>query len=96
MASSFREKSEYFLVEGYEKTLIGLSVDPLRSVVGHFTANHQVGLRGSGAKYLVSQNLSDTPSPISVVVFFGSKPEATTVPAQTMSALLESSISQNR
>ena len=36
-ASSLREKSEYFLVEGYEKTLIGLSVDPLRSVVGHFT-----------------------------------------------------------
>ena len=48
-----REKSEYFLVEGYEKTLIGLSVDASLGIVISVTADHQVGLRGSGVKYLV-------------------------------------------
>ena len=53
MASSLREKSEYFLVKGYEKTLIGLSVDTSLGIVISVTAEHQVGLRVSGSKYLV-------------------------------------------
>ena len=48
-----REKSEYFLVEGFEKTLIGLSVDTSLGIVIFVTADHQVGLQGSGAIYLV-------------------------------------------
>ena len=53
MASSFELKSEYFLAEGNEETLIGLSVNASLGVVISITAHHQVGLRGSGVKYLV-------------------------------------------
>ena len=53
MASSFRKKVDIFIVEGFEKTLIGLSVDPSLGSVIFVTADHHVGLQGSGAIYLV-------------------------------------------